>query len=31
MLGIKAGSFLTVVDDDDDDTRVNVVINVEEG
>ncbi|KAG9257733.1 uncharacterized protein F5Z01DRAFT_646892 [Emericellopsis atlantica] len=30
-LKIKDGSFLTVIDEDDKDTLVNVVINVEEG
>ncbi|KAK7422106.1 E1 ubiquitin-activating protein uba2 [Neonectria punicea] len=30
-LGIKKDSFLTVIDDDDDDTFVNVVINIQEG
>ncbi|CRJ80625.1 hypothetical protein BN1708_000320 [Verticillium longisporum] len=29
-LGVKADSFLTVTDEDDDDTFVNVVINLEE-
>lgn len=29
--GIKDGSFLTVIDDDDDEPWVNVVINIEEG
>jgi ubiquitin-like 1-activating enzyme E1 B len=29
--GIKDGSFLTVIDDEDDEPFVNVVINVEEG
>lgn len=31
MTGIKKDSFLTVIDQDDDDTFVNVVINVQEG
>ncbi|CEI69537.1 unnamed protein product [Fusarium venenatum] len=30
-LGIKKDSFLTVIDQDDDDTFVNVVINIQEG
>ncbi|KAG9501017.1 hypothetical protein J7337_006699 [Fusarium musae] len=30
-LGIKKDSFLTVIDQDDEDTFVNVVINVQEG
>ncbi|VUC28616.1 unnamed protein product [Clonostachys rosea] len=30
-LGIKDGSFLTVVDEDDDEPWVNVVLNIEEG
>ncbi|RKK92733.1 Ubiquitin-activating enzyme E1-like [Fusarium oxysporum] len=30
-LGIKKDSFLTVIDQDDEDTLVNVVINVQEG
>ncbi|EXU99576.1 ubiquitin activating enzyme (E1) subunit UBA2 family protein [Metarhizium robertsii] len=30
-LGIKGGSFLTVIDEDDDEPLVNIVINVEEG
>ncbi len=29
--GIKDGTFLTVMDEEDEDTWVNVVINVEEG
>jgi ubiquitin-like 1-activating enzyme E1 B len=29
-LGIKGDSFLTVIDEDDEDTFVNVVINIEE-
>ncbi|KAK2597984.1 E1 ubiquitin-activating protein uba2 [Conoideocrella luteorostrata] len=29
-LGIKGGSFLTVIDEDDDEPFVNVVINIEE-
>lgn len=31
LLGINDGSFLTVIDDDEEDTWVNVVINIEEG
>ncbi|KAF4992518.1 hypothetical protein FGRMN_7117 [Fusarium graminum] len=30
-LGIKKDSFLTVIDQDDDDTFVNVVLNIQEG
>ncbi|RSM07549.1 hypothetical protein CEP52_005141 [Fusarium oligoseptatum] len=30
-LGVKKDSFLTVIDQDDDDTFVNVVINIQEG
>ncbi|KJK82242.1 hypothetical protein H634G_02436 [Metarhizium anisopliae BRIP 53293] len=30
-LGIKGGSFLTVIDEDDDEPLVNIVINIEEG
>ncbi|KAF7543048.1 hypothetical protein G7Z17_g11062 [Cylindrodendrum hubeiense] len=30
-LGIQKDTFLTVIDDDDDDTFVNVVINIQEG
>ncbi|RFU81322.1 ubiquitin-like 1-activating enzyme e1 b [Trichoderma arundinaceum] len=30
-LGIKGGSFLTVTDEDDDDTLVNVVIDIQDG
>ncbi|KAH7155100.1 hypothetical protein B0J13DRAFT_521264 [Dactylonectria estremocensis] len=29
--GIQKDSFLTVIDDDDDDTFVNIVINIQEG
>lgn len=29
--GVKKDSFLTVIDQDDDDTFVNVVINIQEG
>lgn len=31
MIGIKKDSFLTVIDQDDEDTFVNVVINIQEG
>ncbi|KAH8706521.1 hypothetical protein BGZ61DRAFT_222642 [Ilyonectria robusta] len=30
-LGIQKDSFLTIIDDDDDDTFVNIVINIQEG
>ncbi|TWU78847.1 E1 ubiquitin-activating protein uba2 [Metarhizium rileyi] len=30
-LGIKGGSFLTVIDEDDDEPLVNIVINIEDG
>ncbi|KID88908.1 Molybdenum cofactor biosynthesis, MoeB [Metarhizium guizhouense ARSEF 977] len=30
-LGTKGGSFLTVIDEDDDEPLVNIVINIEEG
>ena len=31
MIGIKKDSFLTVIDQDDEDTFVNVLINIQEG
>ncbi|EQL04158.1 Molybdenum cofactor biosynthesis, MoeB [Ophiocordyceps sinensis CO18] len=30
-LGIRGGSFLTIIDEDDDDTLVNVVVIIQEG